>query len=98
VRRESPAAYLKVCAMLVPREMKIEHSGGVKSMTDEQLEQGIEAIQAMLAAKDAGASAKVIEGKVEPVPGPPKAQRKRRKTDADVVEDVGSDAEGRIVE
>ena len=94
VRRESPAAYLKVCAMLVPREMKIEHSGGVKSMTDEQLEQGIEAIQAMLAAKDAGASAKVIEGKVEPVPGPPKAQRKRRKTDADVVEDVGSDADG----
>ena len=89
VRRESPAAYLKVCAMLVPREMKIEHSGGVKSMTDEQLEQGIEAIQAMLAAKDAGASAKVIEGKVEPVPGPPKAQRKRRKTDVDVVEDVG---------
>src|SRR5262245_26881160 len=30
VRRESPAAYLKVCAMLVPREMKLEHSGGVK--------------------------------------------------------------------
>src|SRR5262249_9582657 len=32
VRRESPAAYLKVCAMLVPREMKLEHSGGVKAM------------------------------------------------------------------
>jgi hypothetical protein len=29
VRRESPATYLKVCAMLVPREMKLEHSGGV---------------------------------------------------------------------
>src|SRR6516165_9378282 len=27
VRRESPAAYLKVCAMLVPREMKVEHQG-----------------------------------------------------------------------
>ena len=40
VRRESPAAYLKVCAMLVPREMKLEHSGGVKAMTDEQLEHG----------------------------------------------------------
>src|SRR5262245_36631345 len=32
VRRESPASYLKVCAMLVPREMKLEHSGGVKAM------------------------------------------------------------------
>jgi hypothetical protein len=26
VRRESPAAYLKVCAMLVPKEFKVEHS------------------------------------------------------------------------
>ena len=30
VRRESPATYLKVCAMLVPREMKLEHSGGIR--------------------------------------------------------------------
>ena len=94
VRQQQPAAYMKICALLVPREMKVEHSAAVKAMSDEQLEQGIEAITAMLAAKDAGANAKVIEGKVEPVPGPPKAQRKRRKTDADVVEDVGSDADG----
>jgi hypothetical protein len=45
VRRESPASYLKVCAMLVPKELKMEHSGGVKAMTDEQLERGIELIQ-----------------------------------------------------
>src|SRR5262249_52674815 len=45
VRRESPAAYLKVCAMLVPREMKIEHKGGIKEMSDEEIEQAIEAIQ-----------------------------------------------------
>jgi hypothetical protein len=64
VRRESPAAYLKVCAMLVPREMKLEHSGGVKAMTDEQIEQAIEAIQTMLAAR-AGEAAKVIEGTAE---------------------------------
>jgi hypothetical protein len=88
VRRESPATYLKVCAMLVPREMKVEHSGGVKAMTDEQLEQGIEAITAMLAART-GESAKVIEGVVEPVSGPRKTKRKRRKTDVDVVEDMG---------
>src|SRR5262249_15569760 len=50
VRRESPASYLKVCAMLVPKELKFEHSGGVKAMTDEQLERGIELIKQMIAA------------------------------------------------
>src|SRR6266481_2893701 len=33
VRRTQPAAYLKICALLVPREMKLEPSGGVKAMT-----------------------------------------------------------------
>ncbi len=66
VRRESPAAYLKVCAMLVPREVKLEHStSAIKAMTDEQIEQAIEAIQIMLAAR-AGEAAKVIEGTEEP--------------------------------
>ena len=40
--------------------MKVEHSGGVKSMTDEELERGIEAIKQMLEAR-AGDQAKVIE-------------------------------------
>ena len=47
--------------MLVPREMKLEHSGGVKAMTDEQLEQSIELIKQMIAERDAAA---IIEGKV----------------------------------
>jgi hypothetical protein len=70
VRRESPASYLKVCAMLVPKELKFEHSGGVKAMT-EQLERGIELIQEMLAQREAGANAKVIEGEAEVVPSLP---------------------------
>ena len=50
VARNQPAAYLKILALLVPREMKLEHSGGViKAMTDEQIEEAIEAIQTMLA-------------------------------------------------
>src|SRR5262249_26589597 len=74
VRRESPAAYLKVCAMLVPREMKVEHSGGVKAMSDEEIEQAIEAIQTMLAAR-VGEGANVIEGMAEPAALPaPEAQ------------------------
>jgi hypothetical protein len=28
VRKTQPAAYMKICALLVPREMKLEHSGG----------------------------------------------------------------------
>jgi hypothetical protein len=80
VRRESPAAYLKVCAMLVPREMKLEHSGGVKAMTDEQIERAIEAIEELIAKREAGANAKVVEGVAEPVPAlPPPSRKARRK-------------------
>jgi hypothetical protein len=71
VRKQQPAAYMKICALLVPREMKLEHSGGVKAMTDEQLERGIELIQEMLAQREAGANAKVIEGEAEVVPSLP---------------------------
>ena len=94
VMRTQPAAFLKLLVLLVPREMKVEHSGGVKAMTDEQLEAGIEAIQAMLAARDAGANAKVIEA-VEELPSPgelegPKPRRIRRKAGRDVGSDVGT--------
>ena len=74
VARNQPAAYLKILALLVPREMKMEHSGGVKAMSDEEIEQAIEAIQTMLAAR-AGEAAKVIEGTAEPAALPaPEAQ------------------------
>src|SRR5262245_47979208 len=46
VREQQPATYMKICALLVPREMKLEHSGGVKAMTDEQIEGAIAAIEA----------------------------------------------------
>jgi hypothetical protein len=70
VRKQHPAAYMKICALLVPREMKLEQSGGVKAMTDEQLERGIALIKEMLA-KRAGDNAKVIEGEAEVVPSLP---------------------------
>jgi hypothetical protein len=65
VRKNQPAAYCKLLTLLCPRDVKVEHSGGVKAMSDEQIEQAIEAIQNMLAAR-AGENAKVIEGIVEP--------------------------------
>ena len=74
VARNQPGVYLKILALLVPREMKVEYSGGVKAMTDEQIEQAIEAIQAMLAAR-ADEAVKVIEGTAEPAALPaPEAQ------------------------
>jgi hypothetical protein len=71
VMRNQPAVFLKLLVLLVPREMKLEHSGGVKAMTDEQLERGIELIEEMLAQREAGANAKVIEGEAEVVPSLP---------------------------
>jgi len=65
VAREQPGVYLKILALLVPREMQIEHTNRIKQMTDEEIEQAIEAIETMLAAR-AGEPAKIIEGTAEP--------------------------------
>ena len=51
VRKQQPAVYMKICALLVSRELQVEHSGGIKAMSDEQLEAAIEALQRMLDAK-----------------------------------------------
>ena len=51
VMRNQPAVFLKLLVLLVPREMKLEHSGGVKAMTDEEIERGIELIKAMWSGK-----------------------------------------------
>jgi hypothetical protein len=71
VRKQQPAAYMKICALLVPREMKVDHSNAIKAMSDEQIEACIEAIEGMLAARAAGDGAKVIEGEAEVVPSLP---------------------------
>ena len=65
LRKHQPAAYMKICALLVPKDVKLEHSGGVKAMTTEQIERGIEPIKEILAKREAGANAKLIDG--EPV-------------------------------
>src|SRR5262245_47165257 len=70
VRKTQPAAYMKICALLVPREMKAEHAGGVKAMTEEQIVDAIAAIEGFLARRS-GETAKVIEGEAEVVPSLP---------------------------
>src|SRR5262249_13133138 len=66
VRRTQPAAYLKILALLVPREHKVEASNALKSLSDEQLEAMIEYLETSLAAQ-AGGPVKVIEGTIEPI-------------------------------
>ena len=51
--------------------MKLEHSGGVKAMSDEQLERSLEVLKELIAERDAAANAKVIEGEAEVVPSLP---------------------------
>jgi len=51
VMRQSPAIFLKMLVLLVPREMQIEHSGSIKAMTTEQIEDAIAAIQRLMDAK-----------------------------------------------
>src|SRR5262249_19899642 len=83
VRKNQPAAYCKLLTLLCPRDFRVEHSGGVKEMTDEQIERSIELIKEMLAQREAGANAKVVEGVAEPaaLPAPHKPRRKTRKSD-----------------
>jgi hypothetical protein len=80
VRRTQPAAYLKILALLMPREQKVEHRNLVKDLTDEELDAAIEHLRAMLAAQ-AGEGAKVIEGAAETValPAPAEVEPERKR-------------------
>ena len=66
MRRTQPAAYLKILALLVPREHKVEHRNLLKEMTDEELEAAIEFIKKMLAAQ--AEKAKVFDGTTAVLP------------------------------
>src|SRR5262245_60061864 len=97
VMRNQPAVFLKLLVLLVPREMEVEQSGGIKAMTTEQIERGIELIKDILAKREAAANAKVVEGVAEPVPAlPPPSRKARRKVRRSDRADSGRAA--RIVE
>ena len=82
-RKQSPLGYVKVLGHLVPREMKVEQNQGVKAMSDEQIEEAIEAIQTMLEARAGGDQAKVIEAVPEPVALPAPSRKPRGKRGAE---------------
>jgi hypothetical protein len=64
VAKNQPAEYVTICALLVPKEMKAEHFGGLSALTDEELDAALDALREMLAAR-AGEAANVIEGTAE---------------------------------
>jgi Family of unknown function (DUF5681) len=65
VRQTQPAAYLKILALLCPREHMVEQRNLIKSLSDEELEAMIEYLKTSLEAQ-ARSSVRVIEGTIEP--------------------------------
>ena len=66
VRRTQPAAYLKVLALLVPREHKLEHINPLKALSDQQLADMIADLEERIASRLQGENAKVIDAQAEP--------------------------------
>src|SRR5262245_52831463 len=92
VRRLHPAAYMKICALLVPREMKIEQTNRITGLSDEQLDAMISHLEESIARRAAGGDAKLINGSVEATEEeattplalePPKRRPNRVMTEAD---------------
>ena len=88
--RENPASYLKIFALLVPRELKIEHANPASALSDEQLAQMIAELEERIARRVAAGEAKQID--VEPTAGeattplvlaPPKRRQNRLMMEAD---------------
>ena len=77
VRRDQPGVYLKVLALLIPREHKLEYNNPIKNLSDQQIEDMIEYIEAALA-EQAGGPVKVIEGTTTAPPAlePPKPKNR----------------------
>ena len=60
VRRTQPASYMKILALLVPRELRLEHTNAIGQLSDEKLVAMIAVLEERIAAKAAGLDAKVI--------------------------------------
>jgi hypothetical protein len=65
VRRDQPGVYLRVLALLIPRQDRLEHTNTIKTMTDEELESAIAILNEMMAAQAVG-SAHLIEMQAQP--------------------------------
>src|SRR5262245_49051816 len=64
--RENSASYLKIFALLFPRELKIEHANPASGLSDEQLALMVVELEERIARRLAGESAKLVEAEAEP--------------------------------
>lgn len=62
VGRTQPAALLKIIALTLPKEHKVEHSSKVGELTDQQLDDMIAHLTESIERRRAGLDAKLIEG------------------------------------
>src|SRR5262245_13281726 len=97
VRRDHPGIYLKVLALLIPRQDKLEHTNTIKTMTEEELEGANAFLHEMMAAQAVG-SAHLVEMKAEPAalpapachsPGKLSSKRKRNRLLTEVDSAIG---------
>jgi hypothetical protein len=89
--KQQPAVFLKLLVLLVPRDMRVEHSSTIKQMSDEEIEQAIAAIQTMLDART-GDAAQVIEATAEAVPALPRPTRRKAKQAESAANDHSCDS------
>lgn len=77
--QQQPSSFVKAFCLLMPKEMRIEHTSPTAVLSDEQLSAMIQELEARVAERIAnGESAKVIEGTAVPLPSPPKPRAKSK--------------------
>src|SRR5262245_13067630 len=94
--KENPASYLKIFALMIPREMKIEHTNPAAALSDEQLALMIAELEQRIAKRIA--AGEVVEAAAEPVARgalPPPKPRKRRNALLEHVDSAGYRAKRR---
>jgi hypothetical protein len=75
---EQPGTYLKVFALLMPKEIKLETTNPTGVLTDEQLSIMLAELEARISAWLQGESAKVINAQALPAPAPVQSGAARR--------------------
>jgi hypothetical protein len=78
VAMEQPGTLLKCLTMLVPRELKVEHSNPTGALSDEQLVMMVAELEERISSRLAGESARVINAEALPAPAPVQSGAARR--------------------
>jgi hypothetical protein len=68
IMTQQPAHFVKMLVLLVPRELEVMRTQGVKAMTDQQIEDAIAAIQAMIDRRMVDVTPRKPEQSDKPVP------------------------------